>query len=79
MWIGNDKKIISLEKRKHEDATNFMTEFLKKKLEMGIPKGLQRDFKRGFKVSVGNKGLGKSIKEAAGELISIDGTLLHFN
>ena len=79
MWIGNGKKIISLEKRKHTDAINFMTEFLKKKLEMGIPKGLQRDFKRGFKVSVGNKGLGKSIKEAAGELISIDGTLLHFN
>ena len=79
MWIGNGKKIISLEKRKHADATNFMTEFLKKKLEMGIPKGLQSDFKRGFKVSVGNKNLGKSIKEAAGELISIDGTLLHFN
>ncbi len=79
MWIGNGKKIISLEKRKYTDATIFMTEFLKKKLEMGIPKGLQRDFKHGFKVSVGNKSLGKSIKEAAGELISIDGTLLHFN
>ena len=79
MWIGNNKKIISLEKRKHTDATSFMTEFLKKKLEMGIPKGLQNDFKRGFKISVGNKNLGKSIKEAAGELISTDGTLLHFN
>jgi tRNA nucleotidyltransferase (CCA-adding enzyme) len=79
MWIGNNKKIISLEKRKHTDATSFMTEFLKKKLEMGIPKGLQNDFKRGFKISVGNKNLGKSIKEAAGELISTDGTLIHFN
>jgi len=79
MWIGNNKKIISLEKRKHADATSFMTEFLKKKLEMGIPKGLQNDFKRGFKISVGNKNLGKSIKEAAGELISTDGTLIHFN
>ena len=79
MWIGNNKKIISLEKRKHTDATSFMTEFLKKKLEMGIPKGLQKDFKCGFKISVGNKNLGKSIKEAAGELISTDGTLLHFN
>ena len=79
MWIGSDKKIISLEKRKHADATKFMTEFLKKKLEMGIPKGLQSDFKRGFKISVGDKNLGKSIKEAAGELISTDGTLLHFN
>ena len=79
MWIGNNKKIISIEKRKHADAINFMTEFLKKKLQMGIPKGLHNDFKHGFKISVGNKNLGKSIKEAAGELISIDGTLLHFN
>jgi len=79
MWIGNNKKIVSLGKRNHADATSFMTEFLKKKLEMGIPKGLQNDFKRGFKISVGNKNLGKSIKEAAGELISTDGTLLHFN
>jgi len=79
MWIGNDRKIISLEKRKHIDAISFISEFLKKNLQMGIPKGLQSDFKRGFEVSVGNKNLGKSIKEAAGELISIDGTFLHFN
>ena len=79
VWIGNDKKIISLEKRKHTDAVNFMKEFLKKNLQVGIPKGLQSDFKRGFKVSVGSKNLSKSIKEAASELISIDGTLLHFN
>jgi tRNA nucleotidyltransferase (CCA-adding enzyme) len=79
MWIGNNKKIISIEKRRHTDAISFMTEFLKKKLQMGIPKGLQNDFKQGFKISIGNKDLGKSIKEAAGELISIDETLLHFN
>ncbi|QMU54117.1 MAG: CCA tRNA nucleotidyltransferase [Nitrosopumilus sp.] len=79
MWIGSDRRIISLEARKHTDAARFITEFLKKKLEMGIPKGLQKDFKHGFKISVGNKNLGKSIKEAAGELISTDGTLIHFN
>jgi len=79
MWIGKGKQIISLEKRRHTDATDFMTEFLKKKLEMGIPKGLQGDFKRGFKISIGNKNLSKSIKEAAGKLISTDETLLHFN
>jgi len=56
-----------------------MKEFLKKNLRLGIPKGLQSDFKRGFKVSVGNKNLSKSIKEEAAELISVDGTLLHFN
>ena len=56
-----------------------MTEFLKKNLQTGIPKGLQADFKRGFKITIGEKGLSKSIKEVANELISTDGTLLHFN
>ena len=56
-----------------------MTEFLEENLRTDIPKGLQSDFKRGFKVSVGNKSLSKSIKEAASELILTDGTLLHFN
>jgi len=79
MWIRNDRKIISLEKRKHTIAVKFMTEFLKKNLRTDIPKGLQSDFKRGFKVSVGNKNLSKSIKEAGSELISTDDTLLHFN
>jgi tRNA nucleotidyltransferase (CCA-adding enzyme) len=79
VWVGNNRKIISLEKRKHTDAVSFMKEFLKKNLKVGIPKGLQNDFKRGFKVFLGNKTLSKSIKEEAAELISVDGTLLHFN
>ena len=79
MWIGTNGKIISLKKRKHSDAVNFMSEFLKKNLQTGMPKGLLADFKRGFRVSIGNKNLGKSIKEEAGELISTDGTLLYFN
>jgi len=79
MWIGNNKKIISLEKRKYTDAVKFMTEFLKKNLQTDIPKGLQSDLKRGFRVSLGNKSLSKSIKEAANDLISTDGTLIYFN
>jgi len=79
VWIGDERKVISLEKRIHSDAESFMTEFLKKNLRVGIPKGLQSDFKQGFKISVGNKNLSKSIKEEAAELISVDGTLLHFN
>ena len=79
MWIGHNRKVISLEKRKYTDAIRFTNEFLKDNLQTGIPKGLQSDFKRGFKISVGNKNLSKSIKEAASELISIDGTFLHFN
>ncbi|MCV0410728.1 CCA tRNA nucleotidyltransferase [Nitrosopumilus sp.] len=79
MWVGNNGKIISLEKRKYVDAIKFMSEFLKKNLQTCIPKGLQSDFKRGYKISVGKKNLSKSIKEAASELISTDGTLIYFN
>lgn len=79
LWIGDNKKVISLEKRKHTSSVNFMKEFLEKNLQTGIPKGLQNDFKRGFKVFIGNKTLSKSIKEEVSELISVDGTLLHFN
>jgi len=79
IWIGNNRKIISLEKRNHTDAADFMKEFLKKNLQAYIPKNLQSDFKRGFTISIGNEKLSKSIKEEAAELISVDGTLLHFN
>ena len=79
MWIETGGKIISLEKRKHTEAVKFMNDFLKKNLQTGIPKGLLADFKRGFEVSVGSKKLSKSIKEEVNELISIDGTFLHFN
>ena len=79
VWVGNDKKIISLGKRKHGEAVSFMREFLKNNLQVGIPSGLQSDFKRGFTVSIGSKNLSKSIKEETAELISVDGTLLHFN
>ncbi|MBT8243113.1 MAG: CCA tRNA nucleotidyltransferase [Nitrosopumilus sp.] len=79
VWVGDGRKIISLEKRNHTSAVSFMKEFLKDNLQTGIPKGLQSDLKRGFKVTIGNKSLSKSIKEEAAELISVDGTLLHFN
>lgn len=79
MWIENNNKIISLEKRKYTEAVKFMKEFLKENLKTGVPKGLQYDFKHGFRVSIGSKNLSKSIKEAASELISTDGTLFHFN
>ena len=79
MWINDNKKIISLEKRKYSEVVKFMTELLKNNLQTGIPKGLQSDFKKGFRVSIGNKNLSKSIKEAISDLISTDGTLFHFN
>jgi len=79
MWVGDNKKIVSLEKRKYNDAVEFMTELLKNNLQSGIPKGLQSDFKKGFSVSVGNKNLSKSIKEVISDLISTDDTIFHSN
>jgi len=79
MWISDNKKIISLEKRKHNEVVKFMIELLKNNLQTGIPKGLQSDFKKGFRVSVGSKNLSKSIKEAVSDLISTDGTIFRFN
>ena len=79
MWISDDKKIISLEKRKYNDVVKFMTELIKNNLQTGIPQGLQSDFKKGFTVFIGNKKLSKSIKEAVSDLISTDGTIFRFN
>ena len=67
MWIGKNREIVSLESRKNKKVVDFMKEFLKKNLQTGIPKGLQDDFKKGYTISVGDKNLSKSIKEAANE------------
>ena len=41
MWINNDSRIVSLEKRKHDNAIKYIKEFLKSSKEKGIPKGLE--------------------------------------
>ena len=79
MWINDDRKIVSLEIRKNFEAVKFLSEFLKKNLQTGIPKGLQGDFKKGFKVFLGTKNLTKSIKEVTQELTSTDETIFYFN
>jgi len=78
MWINN-KKIVSLEKRKNFEAVKFLSEFLKNNLQTGIPKGLQDDFKKGFKVFLGIKNLTKSIKEVSKDLTSTDETIFYFD
>ena len=79
MWVGKNRKIVSLEKRKFTSAEKFLADFLKNNIRTGMPKGLQSDLKCGFKISKGSKNLGKSIKEAINEIISTDGAILHFN
>jgi len=79
MWINDDGEIIALEKRRQNEVVKFMTELLKNNLQTGVPKGLQNDFKKGVKITVGNKNLSKSIKEAISDLISTDGTIFYSN
>ena len=79
MWIDNDYKIISLEKRKHDNAITYIKEILKKNLQTGIPKGLQNDLRKGFKIYVGSKQLRKSIKEEVLEIISTDEKIFYSN
>ncbi|MBA4454251.1 MAG: CCA tRNA nucleotidyltransferase [Nitrosopumilaceae archaeon] len=79
MWINDDRKIVSLEKRKNFEVEKFMSELLKNNLQIGIPKGLQNDFKKGFKVYLASKNLTKSIKEVVKELTSTDDTAFYFN
>ena len=79
MWINDDGEIIALEKRRQNEVVKFMTELLRNNLQTGVPKGLQNDFKKGVKITVGNKNLSKSIKEAISDLISTDDSIFHFN
>lgn len=79
MWIDDNGKIVVLDERKYFEAVKFLSKFLKNNLQTGIPKGLQDDFKKGFKVFLGTKNLSKSIKEVTKDLITTDETIFHFN
>jgi tRNA nucleotidyltransferase (CCA-adding enzyme) len=80
MWIGYNRKILSLQKRQQNDVKLFLRDLLKNHLnKSGIPKGLKEDIKRSFQVIPAKKVLGKSIKEAVAELVSTDATIFSFN
>ena len=79
VWVGQNRKINSLEKRKYTDALKFMKEFLKNNLQSGIPRGLQKDLENGHKISKGGRNLSKSIKEVANDLISSDESVIYFD
>jgi len=80
MWIGKNRKIHSLEKRKFNDAKKFLEDVLKNQIKQsGVPSGLQMDVKSGFRIIVGGKVLSKSIKEAISELVSTNETIFSSN
>jgi len=52
MWINNKGKILSLQKRKYNNAKLFLQDLLKNNLDRsGVPKGLKNDIKKGFTIT----------------------------
>jgi len=80
MWIDNKGKILSLQKRKNNNAKTFLNDLLKNNLnKSGVPKGLKSDIKKGFKIIPGNKVSNKSIKEVLIGLVTTDETIFFTN
>ena len=76
MWINDEGKIQSLQKRKHSDVKLFLRDMLKNDLKnSGIPKGLAKDFKNGVKIFDASKVSTKSIKEAITDIAVTDETV----
>jgi len=76
MWINDEGKMQSLQKRKHSDVKLFLRDILKNNLKnSGIPKGLEKDFKKGVKIIDASKVSTKSIKEAITDITVTDETV----
>ena len=76
MWINEEGKIQSLQKRKYDDVKLFLQDILKNNLKnSGIPNGLEKDFKKGVKIIDANKVSTKSIKEAIVNIAITDETI----
>lgn len=75
MWVNDDGKVCSLQKRPQSDALLLVRDLLKKNIEKsGISVGLKEDIAR-FNLVPGNKITSKSIKEAIAKLVSTDETV----
>ena len=78
MWVNDEHRVMSLEKRLHNDIKKFLADLLTKGLEKsGIPKGLKNDIKKNFKIISGDKEKNKLIKLAVSELVSTDGAIFY--
>ena len=64
------------QKRKYSDVILFLNNLLKTNLKnSGIPKGLEKDFKKGVKIVHANKVSNKSINEAIRNIAVTDETI----
>lgn len=75
VWINDDGKVCSLQKRQNTDAQKFLKKLIQNNIEKaGVPAGLKSEIKK-FKITPANTIKNKSIKMAAQELVSIDETI----
>ena len=79
MWVGNNAKIMTLQKRFHTNAKSFLKDLIQNNLnKSGIPNGIKSDIKN-MKIMDGNNVADKSIKEAILELVSTNDKIFHSN
>jgi len=79
MWVGNNAKIMALQKRSHTNAKLFLNDLIQNHLnKSGIPNGIKSDIKN-TKITTGNNIADKSIKEAILELVTTNDKIFHSN
>jgi len=79
MWVGNNAKIMALQKRSHTNAKLFLNDLIRNSLnKSGIPNGIKSDIKN-MKITMGNNIADKSIKEAILELVTTNDKIFHSN
>ena len=77
MWVGNNAKIMALQKRSHTNAKLFLNDLIQNHLnKSGIPNGIKSDIKN-MKITTGNNIADKSIKEAILELVTTNDKIFH--
>ena len=79
LWINEDGRIQTIQKREIDKAKPFVEKLLKDLKKSGIPAGLHSDFRKGFKVFVGYKKLSKSIKREVTDFVSTDASIFYSN
>ncbi len=76
MWLAENRRVCSLERRTGGNAKNFLRRLLTGGLgKSGVPEGLQRDVADGFEISVGGIRLPKPIKASLLESLSTDAAI----
>ncbi len=72
MWVGENGRIMSLERRAEGDARRFLSRLLAGGLDRsGVPGGIKRDIRDGFRVVAAPR-LNVQVKARLREMISTD-------